>query len=392
MLEREAMAVLVSTAGISYGRREMALRAAGSAEAILADPGAYAAQLTQEGTAALQKMIRGGGIAKTLDALKEKQVHLVARGEAGYPQRLLEIAHPPHLLFVWGKPDLDDPFPVAAVGTRKASPYGISHTRTIARGLADAGVCVISGLATGIDAAAHRGALDARGRTIAVLGGALDRFFPESNRSLMHEILGMGGSVISEYPLGCAPTKYSFLHRNRIIAGMALGVLITEGARRSGALNTARHALEGGREVFALPGDVDSVGSQLPHMLIAEGAHLVTCAGDILSMLTIEPPAVRKKARTSQRDDDAEREGAQTGRREIEALMPVSPQPKERAMPRGLAQDEAAVWQALFAGECDFDELAEKTGIAAEELGALLMMMEMDGHILALPGLRYRLA
>ena len=384
MLEREAMALLVSTPEISYGRREMAIRAAGSAMNVLADPASFAAQLSLSGAAALRQKIRSGGIEKTLSALERQHVHLVARGDAEYPQRLLEIAHPPHLLFVWGGADLNDTFPMAVVGTRKASEYGMLHTRAIARDLAQAGMCIISGLAVGIDAAAHRGALDAKGRTVAVLGGALDKFYPAANRSLMHAVLGSGGSIVSEYPMGYAPTKYSFLHRNRIIAGMALGVLVTEGARRSGALSTAQHALDSGREVFALPGDVRSEGSQLPHMLIAEGAHLATCAQDILNMLTIEPPAALRK------------DGAETADAGESRIAAPSPEPQEstgkRAMPLSLAEEEKTVWQALSAGECDFDELAEKTGIAAEELGAILMMMEMDGHLIALSGLRYRLA
>lgn len=155
--------------------------------------------------------------------------------------------------------------------------------------MANVGVCVVSGLALGIDAAAHTGALDAKGRTVAILGSALDQPYPAENRPLMRRILESGGSVVSEYPPGTVPTKYSFLQRNRIIAGMSLGTLVTEGPKRSGALNTAMRTIENGREVFALPGSVDSPGSQLPNMLIGDGARLVTCADDILAALVIEP-------------------------------------------------------------------------------------------------------
>ena len=391
MLEREAMAILVSVTGISYGRREMALRAAGSATALLADPFAYTRALGDEGAAALCSMIRAGGMDRTLDALREKQVRLVMRGEAGYPQRLSEIPHPPHMLFVWGDPNLDDVYPFAVVGTRKASPYGVNHTRAIARDLAQAGVCVVSGLATGIDAAAHRGALDAMGRTVAVLGGALDKFYPAQNRSLMHAIIGSGGSVVTEYPLGMAPTKYSFLHRNRIIAGMALGVLVAEGPKRSGALRTAEDALDYGREVFALPGNVDSEGSQLPHMLIRDGAQLCTGARDILDALGIAgSEAVKpKEEKAAQRPVPDE----QTAPEPVAAAVKTEePQQVKRAMPDGLGAEEAAVWTILSGGECDFDALCEQSGTDSEELGALLMMMELDGFIEALAGLRYRLA
>ena len=394
MVEREAMAVLVSAMGISYGRREMALRAAGSAEAVLADPMAFARALGEEGALALCCLIRSGGIEKTLDDLTEKQVKLVLRGDEGYPARLMQIPNPPHLLFVWGRGDLDDACPIAVVGTRRATEYGLSNTRAMACELAQAGACIVSGLATGIDAAAHRGALDGIGRTVAVLGGALDKFYPAQNRSLMHAILGSGGSVITEYPLGMAPTKYSFLHRNRIIAGMALGVLVTEGARRSGALRTAENALDYGREVFALPGDVRSEGSQLPHMLIRDGAQLVTCAGDILDTLNIA--AVPRAAKTATQGQIAQESAASPAGKKREAAVRAAaaekPAPARRAMPDGLGEQEKAVWRILSEGECDFDALSERSGVASEELGALLTMMELDGYVEAQAGLMYRLA
>ena len=390
MLEREAMAVLVSAAGISYGRREMALRAAGSATALLADPFAYTRALGEAGASALCNMIRSGGMDRTLDELRDKHVRLVMRGEAGYPKRLAEIPHPPHMLFVWGDQNLNDPYPFAIVGTRKASPYGVNHTRTIARELAQAGVCVVSGLATGIDAAAHRGALDAMGRTVAVLGGALDKFYPAQNRSLMHAIIGSGGSVVTEYPLGMAPTKYSFLHRNRIIAGMALGVLVAEGPQRSGALRTAENALDYGRDVYALPGNVDSEGSQLPHMLIRDGAQLCTCAKDILDSLGIAGGAAVRSHKKQAAAPEPEQK--QMAKPEAAPVREAETAEIKRVMPKGLGAEEAAIWTILAEGECDFDALCERSGMGSEELGALLMMMELDGVIEALAGLHYRLA
>lgn len=371
MREEEAMAVLCAIPGVSYGRREMALRAADGAAQILEEPAAFAAQLGEQGVSAVRRMLRSGGDARLLDDVASKGMRLLLRGAPGYPAALANIAHPPHVLFIWGSAQLCDPFPFAIVGTRRASDYGRTQTRRIACELAQAGMCIVSGLAVGIDACAHRGALDASGRTIAVLGGALDKMYPAENEPLMREIVERGGSVVSEYPPGVAPTKYSFLHRNRIIAGLALGTLVTEGARRSGALRTAQDALESGREVFALPGRVDSALSQLPHMLLAEGAHLVTCAQDILNTLSIEPVTAANKA-------DAR-------------PAPGREAAKAREMPRGLGETEAAVWRALEQGERDFDELCEAVGMPSDELGAVLMMMDMDGVIRALPGLRYAL-
>lgn len=367
MLESEAMAILVG-AGVSYGRREAALRAAGSALAILAEPGLYAAQLQEKGLALLRHALADE--ARLLGGLAKKKMALVLREDAQYPPLLRQIAHPPHLLYVYGETDLTDRFPVAVVGTRRASAYGLTHTREIAAELAQTGVCVVSGLALGIDAAAHTGALDGGGRTVAVLGSALDKPYPQENEPLMRRILESGGSVVSEYAPGTPPSRYSFLQRNRIIAGMCLGTLVTEGPRRSGALNTATRTLENGREVFALPGNVDSPGAQLPNMLISEGARLVTGAADILSALVIEPKDAPKAAQA--------------------AVAPMeAPTGKKPHIPGGLDETQRAICAALLAGEADFDALCAVSGLESDELGALLIEMEMDGLVTPLAGTRY---
>lgn len=367
MLESEAMAILVG-AGVSYGRREAALRAAGSALAILAEPGLYAAQLQEKGLALLRHALADE--ARLLDGLAKKKMALVLREDAQYPPLLRQIAHPPHLLYVYGETDLTDRFPVAVVGTRRASAYGLTHTREIAAELAQTGVCVVSGLALGIDAAAHTGALDGGGRTVAVLGSALDKPYPQENEPLMRRILESGGSVVSEYAPGTPPSRYSFLQRNRIIAGMCLGTLVTEGPRRSGALNTATRTLENGREVFALPGNVDSPGAQLPNMLISEGARLVTGAADILSALVIEPKDEPKAAQA--------------------AVAPMeAPAERKPHIPGGLDETQRAICAALLAGEADFDALCAVSGLESDELGALLIEMEMDGLVTPLAGTRY---
>lgn len=367
MLESEAMAILVG-AGVSYGRREAALRAAGSALAILAEPGLYAAQLQEKGLALLRHALADE--ARLLGGLAKKKMALVLREDAQYPPLLRQIAHPPHLLYVYGETDLTDRFPVAVVGTRRASAYGLTHTREIAAELAQTGVCVVSGLALGIDAAAHTGALDGGGRTVAVLGSALDKPYPQENEPLMRRILESGGSVVSEYAPGTPPSRYSFLQRNRIIAGMCLGTLVTEGPRRSGALNTATRTLENGREVFALPGNVDSPGAQLPNMLISEGARLVTGAADILSALVIEPKDAPKAAQA--------------------AVAPMeAPAEKKPHIPGGLDETQRAICAALLTGEADFDALCAVSGLESDELGALLIEMEMDGLVTPLAGTRY---
>lgn len=373
MNEREAMAVLVSAQQISYGQREQALASAGSALSLLADPYAQEKILGAQGVVAIRRALDHA--QQMLDGLLKENVHLIVRGTEGYPQRLMHTAKPPHLLFCKGSADLDDDMPFSLVGTRRADSYGIRHTRRIARELAEKGVCIVSGLALGVDAAAHWGALDAKGRTIAVLGSALDKLYPAENRALMEKIIETGGSVVSEYPPGTAPTRFSFVQRNRIVAGMSLGVLVTQAPHKSGALSTVNYALEEGREVFALPGDIDRFGSQLPNKLIAEGARPVTVAQDILPLITGE----------MQRSISARRE-------KVQEAAPQQIAMKSAAPARALDALEQKIYDQLLAGDLDFDALSEKTGISGDELGGLLMLLELDGIVVSLPGLMYRLA
>lgn len=370
MNEREAMAILVSAQKIGYAVRRRALEEAGSALALLADPHVLAHVLGDTGISAIREALRNA--ERMLAYLESTGTKLIARGDAGYPRLLEKIAHPPHLLFCMGRDDLSDAFPFAVVGTRRASAYGLRHTREISRELAKAGVTIVSGMASGVDAAAHWGALDGKGRTIAVLGGSLDKPYPAENRALMQRIIENGGSVISEYPPGTAPTRYSFVHRNRIVAGMSLGVLVSEAPMKSGAQHTVRMALDEGREVFAIPGDIDRPGSQLPNQLLRDGAHMAVCAGDILSELVIEPD--RTKRESPRKEENVPQRSAQ-------------PSPVRR-----LDAQEQAVYDLLLTGDMDFDALSEKTGVASDELGGVLMMMELDGIVEPLPGLVYRLA
>ena len=372
MTESEAMAVLVSAQSIGYAVRDHALKSAGSALALLEDPHAQESILGAEGVAAIRRALSGA--QKLLDLLRRDGVHLITRGSEGYPERLAYTEKPPHLLFCAGRSDLNDPHPFAIVGTRRADGYGIRHTRRIAGELAEKGICIVSGLALGVDAAAHWGALDVQGRTIAVLGSALDQLYPRANRTLMEKILESGGSVVSEYPPGAGPTRYSFVQRNRIVAGMSAGVLVTQAPHKSGALSTVNYALEEGREVFALPGDVDRFGSQLPNKLIAEGAHPVITAQDILPL--VQDGTMRALPEKAQRKEPATQQIAMRPSAPVRQMDPM----------------EQRIYDQLLAGDLDFDTLSEKTGIAGDELGSLLMMLELDGMIVSLPGPAYRLA
>ena len=393
MTEAEAAAVLVSAIP-AYGRRERALRQAGGILRLLEEPEAARDALGEEGVSALRRAAAESD--RLLERLRRQGAALILRGSREYPPLLTETRHPPLLLFCRGRADLSDAPVIAAVGTRDASEYGLRHARRIAGELAAAGCCVVSGLALGIDAASHLGALDAGGRTVAVLGGALDRFYPSENRPLTERICEAGGSVVSEYAPGVPPTRFSFLQRNRIIAGMALGVLIAEGRQRSGALNTASTALDEGREVFALPGSLDEPASALPHRLIAEGARLVTCGADILEELRLTPAAERPRGEgaAARRAQPAEapapgREAKPKKRAPAKAPDAGPGGPERLAVPEGLSEAEAAVCRALLAGPAEYDAVSLATGLSDDELGALLIEMEMDGLVEALPGTRY---
>ncbi|WP_235934693.1 DNA-processing protein DprA [Candidatus Laterigemmans baculatus] len=211
-------------------------------------------------------------------------VRIVAAAEADYPQALQTLPDAPPILFVRGNLELRDRLAIGIVGTRHATQYGLNEAARFARELARAGVTVVSGMARGIDGAAHRGALEAGGRTIAVLGGGLGQLYPPEHVGLADEIAA-AGAVLSEYAPEAVPKGPMFPQRNRLISGLSLGVLVIEAADRSGSLITARHAAEQGREVFALPGPVTSRVSRGCHALIRDGARLVTSVDDILEEL-----------------------------------------------------------------------------------------------------------
>ncbi|HQU43026.1 MAG TPA: DNA-processing protein DprA [Pirellulales bacterium] len=219
-----------------------------------------------------------------LDLCRKRQVSIVPQGSMGYPRALQEIADPPGLLFVRGAIEPRDALSIALVGSRHATRYGLMIAERLAASLSRAGLTVVSGLARGIDAAAHRGALAAGGRTIAVLGSGVLNIYPPEHATLASEIMARG-AVVGEAPVRSAPLSGAFPQRNRLISGMSLGVVIVEAALHSGALITARHAMEQGREVFAVPGPVDSRMSRGCHQLIRDGAKLVETADDVLEEL-----------------------------------------------------------------------------------------------------------
>lgn len=302
--------------------------------------------------------------------------HLITLADAAYPRALLEIPDPPVLLYVKGHPGLLQAPAIAIVGARSATPGGCANAEAFADALAAAGLTIVSGLALGIDAAAHAGALrPAEGRTIAVIGTGADRVYPARHQKLAHRIVEQG-AIVSEFPLGTPALPHNFPRRNRLIAGLARGVLVVEAAVGSGSLITARLATECGREVFAIPGSIHSPLARGCHRLIRDGAKLVETAADVLEELAWCAPAP-----TAGTPDAA----LLRARRPVPQARPQPP-----ATPPELDPEHACVLTALGHDPLDIDTLAGRCGLTLDALYAILLSLELDGQVGKLPGGRFQ--
>ncbi|MFZ4536271.1 DNA-processing protein DprA [Propionivibrio sp.] len=284
----------------------------------------------------------------------EADQHIITLADPEYPQALLEIPDPPTVLYVRGRIEPLNRPALAIVGSRNPTPQGIQNAERFAATFAEAGLVIASGLALGIDAAAHRGALSVTGDTIAFIGTGIDRIYPARNRELALEI-GTRGTIVSEFPIGTPVTAANFPRRNRLISGIARGVLVVEAAIVSGSLITARLAGEQGREVFAIPGSIHSPQSRGCHKLIKQGAKLVETAQDVLEELRWSTPSTVNAAKESGDDVAAD---------ELLSLMGYD--------------------------ICGLDELAGSSGLTAESLCVKLLHLELDGRVASLPGGRYQ--
>jgi len=290
-------------------------------------------------------------IDATLAWLAAPDHYLVTCDDPRYPPALAEIPDPPLLLYVSGRVELLAQPLVAVVGSRNASVQGRVDAESFAAALSGAGLCVVSGLALGIDTAAHEGALRGAGSTIAVVGTGLDRVYPARNRALAHRIAAQG-CIVSEYPLGMPPLAANFPRRNRIISGLAAGVLVIEAAAQSGSLITAQLAAEQGREVFALPGSIHSALTKGCHRLIREGAQLVETVDDVLMAMRVSPLA---------------------GLPQVNAAAPAS-------------EDDVILLDALGHEPVALDELLDRLALDPGALGARLLELELAGLVTRLPG------
>lgn len=278
----------------------------------------------------------------------------IARSDERYPTRLTEIYDPPPVLYVKGELDSPETPAVAIVGTRGATSYGKMAAEQLARGLAAAGVTVVSGLAMGVDAAAHRGALDGGGRTIAVLGNGLDRVYPSQHGRLAQQIVEHG-ALVTEFPLGTKPDATNFPRRNRIISGLSSGTLVVEAGERSGALITAAFAADQGRDVLAVPGSIFSPASRGTNNLIRDGATPVTSAEDVLAELA--PSRVARQLT-------------------VEDILPLD-------------ETERALLGVLTAEPVHIDEIARAASLPMSVVSASLAMMELKGVARQTGGMNY---
>jgi DNA processing protein len=295
---------------------------------------------------------------------------LIALGAPGYPSALAQTADPPPLLYVRGTLTAADDRAVAVVGSRECTPYGRRVTERLAAGLVRAGFTVVSGLARGIDGVAHRAALEAGGRTVAVLAGGLARIYPPEHAGLADEVAA-SGALLSESPMGTSPQAGMFPARNRIISGLARGVILVEAAEKSGALITASHAGEQGRDVFAVPGPVDSPASAGCLRLLRNGAKLIRDVDDVLEDLGGIGGAA-----------GAKRLPAEPGESAPAPALPPLPPPQ-------LDGDGRRVWEFLDGRPRHVDEMAQQLGLGVPELSRLLVQLEMKKAIRRLPGNQY---
>jgi len=281
----------------------------------------------------------------------DARVGVAAFGSSTYPEALAVDLDPPAILFSLGDPSVISGPRVAIVGTRNATSYGMGVARDLGFELSRAGIAIVSGLALGIDGAAHEGALEGSASTIAVVGTGLDRVYPARHRALAHRIAARGG-LLSEFPPGTPPREFNFPRRNRLISGLSQGVLVVEATLQSGSLITARYAGEQGRDVFAIPGSIHSPLARGCHKLIREGAKLVETAQDVLEELGLAQPGLQSQ----------------------------SPAP----------MSHSAVLEALGADPADVDTLIARTGLPAAEVLAELTELEIAGAIASLPGAKWQ--
>ncbi|MCY3741431.1 MAG: DNA-processing protein DprA [Candidatus Poribacteria bacterium] len=333
-------------------------------------------------------------IERELELIREYDCQVLTLYDAAYPQCLKEIDTPPLVLYIRGELTPEDSLSLSIVGSRDAKDYGRKVSYRLSYQLAQRGLTIVSGLARGIDTSAHRGALEAGGRTIAVMGSGLNFIYPAANGDLAEKITE-SGALISEFPMGVKPKPRNFPRRNRIISGLTLGTVVVEASNRSGALITARLAGEQGREVFAVPGEIFSELSTGTHKLINNGAKLINTVDDLLNEI---PPyalnRIQSDVPTSQMPGaEAESSQQSTKKSDPKPAAAQSPakvqQPIQSAPPPGLTPDERTVFDAIEAPASHIDTIVRTTQLPIGQVSSVLLMLELKGIVQQLPGKQF---
>ncbi|MDD2654939.1 MAG: DNA-processing protein DprA [Candidatus Omnitrophica bacterium] len=360
MTEKEALIAINTVSGIGSIKLKRLIDHFGSAEKIFSSSKKELAALSGISEKIAQDILKASD-AKALkeeeDLIKKHNVKIISILDNDYPVNLKNIPDPPPVLYVKGDIIPQDDFAIAIVGSRRASFYGLSTAEDFAQKLASVGITIISGLARGIDSSAHRGALKAKARTIAVLGSGLASIYPPENKMLSDEI-SRSGAVVSEFPMKIKPLAYNFPRRNRIISGLSLGVVVVEASRNSGALITADNALEQGREVFAVPGKVDSATSFGTNLLIKQGAKLASSIEDIIEELKL---CFKNRIK------------------EIENKTRLTED-------YSLSDIESKLFGAISDVPKHIDEIAQESGLNIDSTLSMLIHMELRHIIRQLPG------
>jgi DNA processing protein len=333
--------------------------------------------VSSEMASAIKTFSDNDAIHREIDRLREKEIKFAAISEKDYPKNLLQIYDPPPFFYYQGSFREEDTLAVAIVGSRKATTYGVKTAERIGRELALRGFTIVSGMARGIDTAAHRGALQGGGRTIAVLGSGIDVIYPTENKLLFNELIQQG-AVLSEFPLSTPPLPKNFPQRNRIISGLSLGVVVVEASTNSGSLITAKLALDQGREVFAVPGSINSLTSQGTNGLIKEGAKLVETVDDIIEEL---PQQLNFKNRMTQKALHSKPKVCFQKDKDHPSL--------HKALTITLKPEEEAVWNSISDEPKHIDTIILENQLKANAIYAILLNLEMKDLIQEHPGKYY---
>ena len=364
MTETEALIALNMLPKIGPVRARRLMQRFGSAESVLR-AGSFAVQevsgIGSESAGILRDWEQHADLAAEMQRLSEAGYTIFTEQDEAWPENFRQMHDAPLLLYVWGKVEPRDKSAIGVVGSRRATSYGLTCAKKLSFQLAHAGVTVLSGLARGIDTAAHEGAVAAKGRTIAVIGSGLGKLYPPENKALCERIAAGHGAVVSEFPILTEPDKQTFPQRNRIVSGWSQGILVVEAPAWSGALITANSAAEQGRTVYAVPGPIDRPSSAGCNKLIQNGARLVLDASDILDdMNALLPEPMFSRA------------DAPAG-----------------ATPDNLTETEQLIWTALGDDETHLDQIISRTALPASTASSQLMRMELKRLVKQLPGRRF---